>query len=412
MARLYNSFEFTGDLNFTKEPYKVKKFDSGWEQHRLSLIINESDNNGVFVQIDSGIHTAKQNLVYSSAKGMFGESMSQVQIAWEDRFTESVVDTVPDFRKVIVDLTDPSVSKDEYFKLKSEIYNLETKTDATDEDKTVLKELYQKARTLLPERKEFLHKYDALKYIFEKIESLKGKKVRVKGNIVKSHYNGKFYTNYEPHSIELVSSEEPNKLKAQLDLFFTKDALDDADFKDEKILRFDTYILSYDNQHKKDVFFPQPTVLNASKLDLENPQHLGRVEFIKKIFNVKGKGVFHIPFEVKMFRGAEKEEFTEQDLNDMQKEMIELGMAKLDDFKPKGGVLGESREEVRLVKPVLKRFDDSNDFAEGVVESVFEVDDLQYVPVQTNYTPPKQEEVKESTTKSQEVEFVDLDDLL
>lgn len=410
MARLYNQFEFTGELNFTKEPYRKKRFDSGWEKHELSLIINESKNNGVFVKIDTGVHTAKENLVYTSLKGLFGEQGSQAQVKWDDRLDESTVNLVPDFKKVVIDLTESDVSKDTYFNTKREIYNLETKENPSQEDKDKLQELYSKLRTELPDRKEFIHAYDAIQFLHDKLDTYKGHKFKVKGQIDKSYYNGKFYTTYTPQSIELVSDETPSKLSARLDLFFTKGAIDEADFKADKILRFDTYILGYDNQHKKDVFFPQSTVLNASKLDFENPSHVGRVNFIKKVFEVKGKSVYHIPFEVKVFRGAESVDFTEADLTPMQKEMVELGIAELDSFKPKGGLLGESVEEIRLVKPVLEEVNKSNDFREGVVETSYEVEDLTYVPLTQQTPPPKPP--AETTSTIGEVTFDELDDLL
>lgn len=410
MARLYNNFEFTGELNFTKEPYRVKRFDSGWEKHELSLIINESKNNGVFVKIDTGVHTAKENLVYTSTKKIFGEQGAQVKIKWDERLLPTTVNLVPDFKKVVVDLTESDVPKDAYFNTKRDIYNLEANENPTQEDKDKLQEAYGKLTELLPNRKEFIHAYDAVKFLHDKLESYKGRKFKVKGQIDKSYYNGKFYTTYTPQSIELVSDEVPSKLSARLDLFFTKGAIDEADFKSDKILRFDTYILGYDNQHKKDVFFPQATVLNASKLDFENPAHVGRVNFIKKVFEVKGKGVYHIPFEVKVFRGAETVEFTEADLTPIQREMVELGITSLESLKPKGGLLGESIEEIRLVKPVLEELNKANDFREGAVESSFEVDDLTYVPLVQNTAPPKPETTPQSTIG--EVQFDELDDLL
>lgn len=410
MVRLYNTFEFTGALNFTREPYRKKRFDSGWEKHEMSLIINESKQNGAFVKIDTGIHTAKENVVHTMLKQLFGEKTeSKAKIAWEDRHNPDTVNMVQDFKKTIVDLTDPEVSKEEYFNTKREIYNLETKENATDNDKATLQSLYEKLPTLLPDRKEFIHAYDAVQFLNGKLESLKGKKVRVKGQISKSNYNGKFYTTYEPQSIELVSEETPNKLSARLDLFFTEGAVDESGFEEDKIINFDTYMLSYDGTDKRDKFFPVATVLNASKLDLTNPAHLGRVNFIKKVLDKKGKIVYHIPFDVKVFRGSEEVEFSEKDLTPMQREMVELGIATVESFAPKGGMLGESVEQVRLVKPLLEYFNETNDFREGVAETDFEVEDLVFI-VDAKDDVPKQE-IKKDEPK-QEVEFSELDELL
>ncbi|WP_043929333.1 hypothetical protein [Bacillus haynesii] len=155
--------------------------------------------------------------------------------------------------------------------------------------------------------------------------------------------------------MEIVRNETPSQLRATMDIFFTKDSLDEKDFKEEKKLYIDGYVLSYDNQIKKDRFFPQQLIINAQKLDFNNEMHMKRLELLKNFFKVKGKGVYHLQWEVNIFRGADEIEFTEENLTASQKEMIALGLNTLDDFKPKGGLLGESREENRLIKPILRK---------------------------------------------------------
>lgn len=417
MSRLYNTFDFVGELAFPKEPTVVSEMGtSGWKKKRQSLIIKENNSNAAFVQLEAIFHPHKESVIKTSQKGLFGEKMSKVEINWDDRLTPSIVDSIPDFRKVIVDLTPSDVDKQAFFDVKREVYNLETKENPSQEDKEKLQSLYNKSREELPERKEFLHKFDAIDHLADKLEDLKGKKVRVKGNIVKSYYNGKFYTNYEPQSIELVSDEYANKLSLQLDLFFKKDSVDEKSFKKNSTLYFDTYIIGYDNQHKKDVFFPQKTVFNASKLDLENERHVALVEFIKKTFTItKSKEVNHIAVEAKVIRGAEEVEFNESHLTSQQKEMVELGLAELNDFKPKGNVLGDNVDEIRIVKPLLKEFDDVNNFKLGAKVSTFTPEQLLYVPVENN-NKPSEEVVKSETVNSADIGDVfednDLLDLL
>lgn len=416
MARMYNTFEFTGELGFAKEPLKVKVFDSGWNKHSFSFAILESKTNKAFISLDAGLNVGngKPNVAYTGTKGLFGEPNSNnVQVPWDDRLNDSIVDSVPDYRKTIIDLSPPNTDKNEYFNIKREIYNLETKENAQQEDKDKLLELYNKAREVLPERKEFINTYDAIQFFNSKLEEFKGKKFKVKGNIEKSHWNGKFYTNFVPSSIELVSDEERNKLGLNLDLFFTKGGIDESEFNKDKIIRFDTHILSRDNGHKKDVFFPQQTVLNATKLDLENPKHVGRIELIKKMLTGKSnKSVYHMAFEGKYFRGADEVDFTEKDLTPLQKECVELGINTIEDFKPKGGLLGETVEEFRLTMPIIKIINQNNDFSDGVADTSFEVEDLTYVPAENNYVLKPTEEVKKDKSALGEIVFDDLEDLL
>ena len=291
--RMYNTFEFVGKLNFGAEPIRVNKFESGWTTKELSLIINDSDTNGQFVKINSGMHVdnGKPNIVYKKSKQVFGQPSADLQIPWEDRLNQTVVNSIPDYMKIVVDLTEDKESLKEYYNKKREIYQLESKSDnVTQEDENKLQELYDELVLLAPQRKEFLHAEDVITYLTEEgnLDKYKGKKFKVKGNIEKSYSqkNNKFYTNYVWNTIELVSDDTPSKLSAQLDLFFVKGAEDKSSFKEDKVLYFDTYIIGRDNTARKDVFFPHQVVLNASKLDLENEDHLARLQFIRDIFDV------------------------------------------------------------------------------------------------------------------------------
>ena len=40
-------------------------------------------------------------------------------------------------------------------------------------------------------------------------------------------------------------------------------------------------------------------------------------------------------------------------LTEQQREQVELGISKMEDFKPRGNILGDREKELRLVKPIL-----------------------------------------------------------
>lgn len=416
MARIYNQFEFTGQLGLSKEPFKEKVFDSGWTKHTYQFVVNESKNNGVFVGLEGGFHKAKVNVVHSFTKGIGGEKGANIQIPWEDRLKNSTLDMIPDFKKTIIDLTEDRETLKDFYETKREIYNLESKEEElTSDEQSKLGELYDKAREQAPNRHEFVHTYDAIEFLHKNIENYKGRKFKVKGNIEVSRWKDKIYRNYVPSSIELASEEDPTGLYAEVDLHFTKGAIDDKDFAEDKKVYIETYILSRDSQAKKDLFFPFSTVINAGKLDLENESHMKRVDFLKRFFDgVKRDKVHHIPYKVSVFRGADTIEFTVDSLSDSQKEAIEFGMAKLEDFAPKGGLLGETVEELRLVSPILKSVS-GVDFSSGSVENeVYEADDLTSVPVvpTSENTPAVKEEKRVEVGEEFKPEMTDnLDDL-
>lgn len=411
MARMYNNFEFIGELGLPKAEklHQINESASGWVGHRLNFAVNESKTNGVYVEMYGGYNKAKANKVFAFSKGTENVKGSKLEIAWDDRLSEDSLNVVADFKKIVVDFTtDPEVKK-KIYSLRGDIRQIEYKDEetVTDADRTKLIELRKQLKEIAVDRHEFIHEYDAVVFLAENLDSVKLHKFKVSGSVEYQQYQGNTYRKFKPNHLEIVDAEEKNKLRATLDLFFTKDVMDDKDFAKDKLISLDTYAIGYDSTTKKDQFFSQPVVINAAKLDLENETHMKRLEFLKKQFDVKKGKVNHLAWEVSVFRGADTVEFTEKDLTAEQKEMIELGLTTLDDLKPKGGTLGETVEENRLVKPLYKEFDQENDFRTGAIETDIKEEDLVYVPSvpEEKKEQQKDEKVPESST----VELEDLD---
>jgi hypothetical protein len=391
MSRLYNTFEFIGAVQIPKNKEKfldVRESASGWVGHRLNFGVQQSKTNSVFVEMYGGYSKSKQNKVYSFSKGTENEKGTKLEIPWDDRLKDETVNMVADFKKIVIDLeTDPEV-KEKVGQLRYEIRSLEYKDTLTDEERQKLTDLNKELKEVGVNRKEFIHEYDAVIYLSENLESVKDHKLRLTGSVENNYHNGKFYRKFKPELIEIAEADAIPKLRAYMDVFFTKDAIDEADFKEEKKVYVNGHVLCYDSKEKKDMFFPQLFVLNAQKVDFENEMHVKRFNFLKNKFDVKGKGVYHLQWEVSIFRGADKVEFTYEDLTQDQKESVDFGLNKVEDFEPKGGMLGENTEETRLIKPILQQVNDKNDFREGAVESTYELEDLDYVPTQQANTPP------------------------
>lgn len=405
MARLSNTFDFVGTLRFGKSPVDVRESDSGWVQKKLKASINETNNNGVFINLEGGFSKSKPNKVFTFTKGIFGEKGGMLEVAWDNRFDESTLNSVSDFKKVVIDLTEDAEVKSKFWDLRKEINKLEQEENPTQETRDKLAKLYKEIKENSPDRHEFLHPVDAVEFLEKNAEALKGKRFRTRGSVDISYWNEKFYTNYNVQSMELVLNEEvPNKLAATLDLYYTKDAIDKSSWKEEKKLYFDTYIVCYDRGHKADKLFPYQTVFNGENFDFENnPKHKAYLDFLGKLFTVKGKTVNHIPFNAKVINGAEQVEFSEENLTDEQKMLIDAGLASIDDYKTTA--YGDRVTETRLELPILKDLEDKGNFSSGAAESNFEVDELDYTPAENTYTKPATE-VKESETVE-----IDLDSL-
>jgi hypothetical protein len=390
--------------------HDVKTSDSGWEGHRLNFAMQESKTNSAFLEMYGGFSKGKPNKVFSFSKGTENEKGTKLEIPWDDRLKEETVDMVADFKKIVIDFTTDFELKDKVNQLQYEIRSLEYKDELTEDDKKKLTELKSELKEKTPNRHEFIHEYDAVIYLASVLEDYKDNKFRITGRVEYNEWKGKFYRKFKPELIEIVESDTPSKLRATMDVFFTKESMDDVDFKEEKKLYINGYVLSYDNNAKKDMFFPQQFILNAQKLDFNNEEHVGRFNFFKNQFNVK-KGVYHLQWVVNIFRGADKVEFTYNDLTQQQKEAVEFGVNKVEDFAPKGGMLGDNVEENRLVKPILQEVNKQNDFREGAIESSYEEDELVFVSTTKEKTEDNETKLEPKTTEKEINIDNDLDDL-
>ena len=161
-----------------------------------------------------------------------------------------------------------------------------------------------------------------------------------------------------------VGDEKKNRLLVIADVYYNKNCVDKTDFKSEKVIYVDGYVQQYINKDEGTKYIPQRFVFNATKYDPENEKHKKLLDYKLKYIDINDKNMQHMIWEVVMLNGAEEVEFDESQLTKAQKEQIELGIRTLDDFKPKGAILGGRVNEYRLFDPKL-----TGDFADGLVDT-------------------------------------------
>ena len=108
-----------------------------------------------------------------------------------------------------------------------------------------------------------------------------------------------------------------------------------------------------------------------------------------------------------MINGAEEVEFDESQLTKAQREQLELGIRTLDDFKPKGAILGGRVNEYRLFDPKL-----TGDFADGLVDTEMkesEFEEMVYAPAVDEKLDDVVEKA-EAKTEESKVEEATIDD--
>jgi len=356
VARFNNTFEFIGNIAIPKPErfYEVKEnATKTWEGHRLSFGVQESKLNTVFVEIYGGRKPNGENKVFTFSKSANGEKGSKLEISWADRLKPEVVDMVAHFKKIIVDLeTDQEVKKSIY-ELLYKIRNIENKDTITEDDKSELAKLKEEYKALAKNRFEFISEYDAIVLLANKLTELKDYKFRVRGNIDFTEYKGKYYKKFYANFIEIVPNDTENKLTAKINIFFDKDSLDETDLKEDKKAYINGWVQNYNRATKADGFIPQQFIINASKLDFDDETHMAYYNLLADTFKVK-KGYYCLPFDVNVYRGAEKIDFTYDDLTDEQKKYVQLGIKTIEDFAPRGGMFGTNIEEFRLVAAILE----------------------------------------------------------
>lgn len=406
--RLFNTFEFVGNISIPKSSdkfLKVEESTSGWLGNRLNFAVKESNTNSTFVEMYGGYFKSKANVVKTLGKSTENNKGSNLEIPWDDRLKDETIDMVADFKKIVIDFTTDFELKQEINQLLYEIRSLEYKDVLSDSENEKLESLRAEVREKSPDRYTFIHPYDAVVLLSNKLEKYKDHKFKITGTVDYNYWNGNYYRKFTPQTLEIVESDTPSKLRSTMDIFFTKDALDEKDLKKDNKIYIDGYVLAYNSILKTDIFVPQQYVINTQKINFENEEHVKRLEFLKKKFNVtKNKSVHHLQWQVNIFRGADKVEFTEKDLTQEQKEAIEFGYNKLEDFTPKGGMLGDNIYENRLVKPNLLKINEFNDFTNGYVESDYSIEDLDIVPVLESKKEEKSEIKKEEPKVKVELE--------
>lgn len=399
-----NTFEFVGVLSYGEAPITTKKLSdtSKWSRTRLGVAVRNGSNsqflNMEYIHNDS-VKTCKLPEMVDGNVKMFEVNL--------DKTTDkNVIERVPNFARIVLDLENDFEKKDERIKLFFKKLNHERKETKTEEDLTKIKEYEEQISELSENRVEFAHMKDAIKFLNASLPTIGKQKVRVTGNVEINYYNGKSNLQYVPSLIELVPEESENKLKVYCDFFYDKDGIDD-DTKEKKM-----FINGYIGKtvSKAEKLFPVQIVLDYTKINEEDEKHTMLLKLMKDIFKIIDKKQIHKnAIELNLLNGREQVEFSEECLTDMQKMYIQMGMAKLEDYKPKGNSYGNKIQELRVVKADLK------EMPNGSIEvfPIKELEDyLQQDDSDKNVNDVKNEEKKPDEEYKEETKSQSTEDLM
>lgn len=314
------AFTLIGKVKVTDKTFNLdNSYDSGWTDNQMYLGVDCGNGNMVYSEMRGGFFPDDDNILRGFSKDDKDDDgkSKQVEIAWEDRFDEELLDTIADTSFITV-----GVEKD------------------------------VKGKTVY---KKFLSAYDAVEYLNEHIED--GMVVNVKGNIGYSEYEDNVTVKKEITSIVLSKVEDEADFKAT----FTQTILlgfDSIGKKDpeKNTIALNAYVVDYVGKPKidgkkveikKNVTYPKTFEVAIN----DNPEITAKM--LQKFFKVKKKGSINVLTVMgNLIEGAAIVNITDDDIPDDIKELIEMGLYSEEEAKAKCAVGGNNRERrMVILKP-------------------------------------------------------------
>lgn len=327
-TRQFIRFNFCGEVYVSsKKPLVTREFvDFGrsGKAEKISLNFAVKDNN-------NRVYVSAQDFKNTTIKTIDTDN-NPIEIDWNDRFDQDVIDHVAGYRKYVVNLG---------------------------------------------ERKEFITKWDFIEYLESALAGYVGDIVVV-GNYTIRPAKGKYYENYDVNSVYSANEDGKRRFKMVVPMFYSSDSIDMTDMKTTGDVHVNAYVPMWINKDEGEKMVPFTAVLSTKVYDLTNPAHVKMRDYKLNALKPKPRsGWASLMWECAVINGNEEIQFDESCLTAAQKEQIELGLSTLEDFRPRGSIFGNKISQKKLVKPVLM-----GEYADGIKEKVYtdrEFEELIYI---------------------------------
>lgn len=319
---------FTGKAELNKIDskfpyYSEGKTKDGAKYHRFNLAIVDNKNNRIMTELFG--------MVQKEIKTMDTDN-NKISIEWEDRDDKAIMDKVANYKKNVFSFVDD-------------------------------------------ERKEFISTYDAVEYLKDHADDLKGKNIGVTVGVSLNVYKGKISNRYEIRNIYKIDDDKKQQLKIAGDFFFNKDSLDTSEWKENKKLIINGYVQGYVQEKKATMYVPQTIVFDCSKANFENEKHVNQIKFRLSMINcdlkdgkittkLKSNTMYKVGVVLHYCNSAQEVDFDESMLSDKQKMAIDLGLKTIEDYMKGTRVFGERVVEFKLMDFQIEK----QDYADGCVD--------------------------------------------
>lgn len=350
-----NNISFVGKIRKIKDGYSEQTFSGGLIKRRLrfnaicgnsmqwieiSALVWKNEKTGEVNETKTKVYTLK------SVEGAKDEKTT---IEWADRLNPDVIETVPGYKRFVVD-TDTFA------------HRKELEESGLDED-------LEKSKK---KRREFIHESDFIDYLIKVLDNEKSKDMifRINGTAEYSYSTNKdmYYRNFVPQKIVRVPDDTEQNCAGSMKLYFAEDAIDDTCTDETGDYIINAFVDYYDQNAKMNAFAPISVKINK--------KHKMANGFKKRFSKAEGDEIKELGVTVDFVNGAQQVDITMEMLSDEQREAIEDGMITFDELKRElgGKANGDRVTEIRLTG-LMKGY------ANGVQDTMYSIEDLKKKPI-------------------------------
>lgn len=343
-----NNISFVGKIRKIKDGYSEQEFSGGFLKRRLRFQAI-CGNSVQWLEVTALVwKDASKNKVYT-LKSVEGAKAEKQVVAWADRLDPDVIESVPGYKRFVVD-TDTFAHRKEL------------------EDQGLDEELEKSKK----KRKEFIHESDFIDYLIKVLDSEKSKDMIFRINGVAEYSYGKnkdtYYRSFIPQKIFRVDDDTEQCCSGSMKLYFAEGAVDDTCADETGDYVINAFVDYYDQNAKMNAFAPVEVKINK--------EHKMANGFKKRFSKAEDEEIKELGVAVEFVNGAKQVDITMDMLTDEQRESIEDGMITFEELKAElgGKANGDRITEIRLAG-LMKGY------ASGVQDTMYSIADLKKKPI-------------------------------
>lgn len=331
-----SNFTLIGTPVITDKTFKIDAHSekSDWIYNSISLGVDCGERHGtVWCEAMGGYASERENIIRVSNKE---DPKQRIEVAWEDRFDDEIIENVSDFNLITVGL-----------------------------EKTTKGKIY---------KKKFLSAYDAIAYIEEHINS--DAMIVVRGRLQFSLYNDNVQVKKVIDRIELAWDDAVPSATFTQSILLDKDS---ASFKnvdkDKGVMYVDARVLDYVKEVNGVEIRGQYPFRHTFEysMDFSNQDKCKRI--YDKLFKIK-KGVTQITFEGEFIEGGATVKATYDDLPDEIKELVDIGVYTEEEACADCSTSGNRERHMVLKKPFIRIVGEDKVPTPQIFTEQYEEDDL------------------------------------